>query len=51
MWSDPALKEICRDYFRQAERPETRIAKYDETFKDNPEVEFGTFNEDWEFPA
>lgn len=51
MWSDPILKEVCRDYFRQAERPETRIEKYDNTFKGNPEVVAGKFEQDWEFPA
>lgn len=51
MWSDPSMKEIQRDYFRQAENPETRIEKYDDKFKGNPEIVYGSFDEDWEFPA
>lgn len=51
MWSDPNLKELSRDYFRQAEMPETRIEKYDNKYKGNPDIVFGTFDKDWEFPA
>jgi len=51
MWSDPTLKKMVRDYFRQFERPETRIEKYDNKFKENTQIVFGSFDEDWEFPA
>ena len=49
MWNEPALKTLVKDYFRQAERPETKIQKYDDTFKGYPGVVIGTFDEDWEF--
>jgi hypothetical protein len=49
MWSDPVLKEIGKDYFRQAERPETLTEKYEDIFKGNSEIRFGRFEEDWEF--
>ena len=50
MWADPALKEVSRDYFCQAEMPETRVEKYDK-YKGNLDILFETFDEDWEFPA
>ena len=51
MWNDPLLKTLAKDYFRQAEDPETTVAKYDDIFKDNPEIQYGKFGEDWEFTA
>jgi len=49
MWSDPKIKEVCRDYFRQAEREETRVERYEDIFKGIPGIEVGVFGEDWEF--
>ncbi|KFY47725.1 hypothetical protein V496_10480 [Pseudogymnoascus sp. VKM F-4515 (FW-2607)] len=49
MWSDPTLKLLGKDYFKQAEDPETAIIRYDDVFKGNPEILFGRFEEDWEF--
>lgn len=51
MWNDPVLKALGRDYFRQAERPETLIEKYEDIFKGNERIRFGRFEEEWEFPA
>ncbi|KFY86147.1 hypothetical protein V498_07588, partial [Pseudogymnoascus sp. VKM F-4517 (FW-2822)] len=51
MWSDPTLKLLGKDYFKQAEDPETAIIRYDDVFKGNPEILFGRFEEDWEFTA
>lgn len=49
MWSDPKMKEIISDYFRQAEDPRTHIEKYENIFAGNPDIEYGRFEEDWEF--
>lgn len=49
MWSDPAMKDIQKDYFRRAERPETLTEKYEDIFKGDPEIHYGRFDEDWEF--
>lgn len=49
MWSDQVFKALARDYFRQAEDPETTVAKYDDKLKGNPEIQYGRFEEDWEF--
>jgi hypothetical protein len=49
MWNDPVIKEVARDYFRQAEREETRIEKYEDIFKGNSKIQVGRFEEDWEF--
>jgi hypothetical protein len=49
MWSDPVLKTLADDYFRQADDPATAVAKYDDKFQGNPEVHYGKFEEDWEF--
>ena len=49
MWNEPVLKGLGRDYYRQAERLETLIEKYDDVFKGNEDVEYGKFEEDWEF--
>jgi hypothetical protein len=51
MWKDPVLRAEAHDYFRQAERPETREEKYDDIFKGNPDIHYGIFEEDWDFPA
>ena len=49
MWSDDVLKTMGRDYFRQAEDAQTAVTKYDDKFKGNPEIQYGRFEEDWEF--
>jgi hypothetical protein len=49
MWNEPVLKALAKNYFRQAERPETVVQKYDDIFKGNPEITFERFEEDWEF--
>jgi hypothetical protein len=51
IWSDPTLKLIAKDFFRQGEDPETVMSDYDDVFKGNPEVQYGQFKEDWEFTA
>jgi hypothetical protein len=51
MWSDPTLKLLSKDYFKQAEDPETAMVRYDDVFKGNPEIQYGRFEEDWEFTA
>lgn len=51
MWSDPTLKLLSKDYFKQAEDPETAMAQFDDIFKGNPEIQYGRFEEDWEFTA
>ncbi|KLJ09005.1 hypothetical protein EMPG_15567 [Blastomyces silverae] len=50
MWSDPTLKLMISDYFRQAENPESIIPKYEDIFRtEHPDIEYGGFTEDWEF--
>jgi hypothetical protein len=51
MWNDPELKALAKDYFRQAERPETLIEKYEDIFKGDRDIKFARFEEDWEFAA
>ncbi|KAL3476729.1 hypothetical protein BJX99DRAFT_258063 [Aspergillus californicus] len=50
MWNDPAIKRLIYDYYRQAERPETRVEKYENIFQGEG-VQTGTFPEDWVFTA
>ncbi|KAK2812837.1 hypothetical protein FQN50_001166 [Emmonsiellopsis sp. PD_5] len=50
MWTDPRIKAVISDYFRQVEDPKSAIPKYENVFKDShPDVQYGTFTEDWEF--
>ncbi|KAH7384728.1 glutamine amidotransferase subunit pdxT [Cadophora sp. MPI-SDFR-AT-0126] len=49
MWSDPTLRSLGKDYFKQAENPETAIGKYDDIFKGNSDIKYGRFEEDWGF--
>lgn len=49
MWSDPTLKLLVKDYFKQSEDPDTAIPHYDDMFKENPDIKCGRFEEDWEF--
>jgi hypothetical protein len=51
MWSDPTLRALGKDYFEQAKNPETLLEKYNDIFKGNPDVEYGLFEEDWEFKS
>jgi hypothetical protein len=51
MWSDPTLKLLGKDYFKQGEDPATAIPQYDDLFKGNCNVQYGKFDEDWEFTA
>jgi hypothetical protein len=38
-----------KDYYRQAERPETLIEKYGNKFKGDRGIQRGRLEEDWEF--
>lgn len=49
MWNDPVTKAQGRDYFQQANDPQTTTERYDDIFKGNPEIQYGRFDEDWEF--
>lgn len=49
MWSDPTIKLLIKDYFKQGEDPETAVEQYDDIFKGNPDIQYGRFTEDWEF--
>ncbi|KAI0529821.1 putative glutathione S transferase [Xylaria digitata] len=49
MWNDPVMKEQAGEYFRQARDPQTRMALYDDVFKDSADVTSSTFAEDWVF--
>lgn len=52
MWNDdPVLKALAKDYFLQAERPETLIEKYEDIFQGDKDIMFGRFKEDWVFAA
>lgn len=51
MWSDPTLKSIAKDFFRQGKDPKTSLPQYDDIFKGNPDIKYGRFTEDWEFTA
>ncbi|KAI0437088.1 putative glutathione S transferase [Xylaria telfairii] len=49
MWNDPVIKAQAREYFRQAQDPQSEIPHYDDVFKNTPEVTFGKFTEEWVF--
>ncbi|KAE8312472.1 hypothetical protein BDV41DRAFT_588955 [Aspergillus transmontanensis] len=49
MWNNPTMQRLAHHYYRQAERPETRIAHYDDIFHDREDIQYGTFSEDWTF--
>jgi hypothetical protein len=49
MWNEPVFKALSKDYFRQAEDPKTTVEKYDDKFKGNRDIQYGRFEEDWEF--
>ncbi|KAI0400637.1 putative glutathione S transferase [Xylaria palmicola] len=49
MWNHPVMKAQGREYFRQAQDPQTQMLPYDDVFKNTPGVESGKFTEDWSF--
>ncbi|KAI1406777.1 hypothetical protein F5Y13DRAFT_176394 [Hypoxylon sp. FL1857] len=49
MWNDPVMKNQAQEYFRQAQNPLTIVEKYENIFKDNPDVQYSQFTEDWTF--
>ncbi|KAI0449492.1 putative glutathione S transferase [Xylaria acuta] len=51
MWNDPVIKVQGREYFRQAQDPQTEMLPYDDVFKNSPDVTSGKFTADWVFEA
>ncbi|KAI0184906.1 hypothetical protein EV127DRAFT_442997 [Xylaria flabelliformis] len=51
MWNDPVIKAQGREYFRQAQDPQTEVPVYDNVFKNSLDVTSGKFTEDWVFDA
>lgn len=51
MWNDPVMKALGKDYYEQARDPSTVVPSYDNILKHIPGVEYGAFDEDWEFKA
>ncbi|KAI0844481.1 hypothetical protein F5Y00DRAFT_248689 [Daldinia vernicosa] len=51
MWNDPTIKFQIQEYFRQAKNPSSKIEKYDDIFKSNPDIEYGQFTDDWIFES
>ncbi|KAI0007098.1 hypothetical protein F4779DRAFT_619980 [Xylariaceae sp. FL0662B] len=49
MWNDPVMKAQGREYFRQAQDPLTKVEKYEDIFRGNPNVKYSQFTEDWTF--
>ncbi|KAL4889211.1 class I glutamine amidotransferase-like protein [Aspergillus ambiguus] len=49
MWNDPTMRRLSSSYYRQADRPESRIAHYDDIFKGYDDIQAGQFPEDWTF--
>ncbi|OTA54205.1 hypothetical protein K449DRAFT_439614 [Hypoxylon sp. EC38] len=49
MWNDPIMKQQAREYFKQAEDPSTVVERYENIFKDNPDIQYSQFTEDWTF--
>ncbi|KAI1126247.1 putative glutathione S transferase [Nemania abortiva] len=49
MWKDPVMKAQGSEYFRQERDPLTKMALYDDVFRDKPGVTAGKFAEDWSF--
>ncbi|KAM0806541.1 hypothetical protein AB5N19_06877 [Seiridium cardinale] len=49
MWNHPVMQARAADYFKQAMDPKTQVDKYEDVFKGNPDVKFGSFEEDWNF--
>ncbi|KAI8944467.1 putative glutathione S transferase [Xylaria longipes] len=51
MWNDPVIKAQGREYFRQAQDPQTKVLLYDDVFKNSPDVTSREFTEGWVFEA
>ncbi|KAI1141799.1 hypothetical protein F5Y05DRAFT_410360 [Hypoxylon sp. FL0543] len=51
MWNDPVMKQQAREYFRQAKDPLTVVEAYENIFRDNPDIQYTQFTEDWTFDA
>lgn len=49
MWEAENLKKFAEDCFKQSEDAATDIPKYENLFKDNPEIKFGRVKGDWKF--
>jgi len=49
MWSEPTLKELGKDYFKQVEDETTRLVQYDDVFKGFEGVSYRMFDESWVF--
>ncbi|KAJ5823256.1 hypothetical protein N7447_005596 [Penicillium robsamsonii] len=49
MWSDPVFKALADGYYAQAEDPQSRVAHYDDIFRDRDDVQYGLFPKDWTF--
>ena len=49
MWSEPTLKELGKDYFKQVEDETTRLVQYDNVFKGFEGVSYRMFDESWVF--
>ena len=49
MWSEPTLKALGNDYFKQVKNADTLLPQYDDIFKGNEDVKYGHFDEGWVF--
>jgi hypothetical protein len=49
MWNDPVMKAQGKEYFRQAQDSQTKVAVYDDVFIENADVKSERFPEDWSF--
>lgn len=49
MWNDPVFQMLTQRYYQQLKDPETRIEHYDDIFRDNGDVQYSQFPEDWKF--
>ncbi|KAI0836358.1 hypothetical protein F5Y06DRAFT_273992 [Hypoxylon sp. FL0890] len=49
MWNDPVMKQQARRYFEQAKDPLTVVEPYENIFKDNSDVQYCQFTENWTF--
>ncbi|KAI2610582.1 hypothetical protein GGR54DRAFT_643411 [Hypoxylon sp. NC1633] len=51
MWNDPVMRLEAKEYSRQAQDPSTELAKYEDIYRGNSDVEYGRFSMDWTFDA
>ncbi|KAJ5833838.1 glutathione S transferase [Penicillium riverlandense] len=49
MWNDPVFQALGERYYQQAKDPETRVAHYDDIFRNRSDVQYSQFPEDWRF--